>query len=747
MVQGVGFRPFIYRLAREHRLSGFVANTPEGVLVEVTGERESLEAFLRAIPERKPPLARITTLIAEPAAIERRKSFAILESRGEEKPTALIPPDLATCPACLAELFEPRDRRYRYPFINCTDCGPRYTLIRGLPYDRPLTTMAAFTLCAECREEYENPLNRRFHAQPNACPACGPHLALRDARGQPLASADPIQDAVRHIQSGKIVAVKGIGGFHLAVDATSEAAVGRLRERKHREEKPLAIMAPSLERVGQFCRLGPDEARLLTGPERPIVLLDKLVKLAGSPIAPSVAPGQATLGVMLPYAPLHALLLESLYAVVLTSGNRSEEPIAYRNEEAIERLEGIADIFLVHDRDIYRRADDSVARVIQGQPQIVRRARGYAPRPIRLAQESPCLLAVGGQLKNTICLTRGREAFLSPHLGDLDNPEAYRSFEETVDHLTRTLEIQPLGVAHDLHPDYLSTRWALEKSGLPAVAVQHHHAHVAAVLAEHGLEGPVVGIALDGTGYGADGQIWGGEILVADLSGFTRAAHLPYVPLLGGESAVRETWRMGLAWLYRIFGRDLFNLRLPFLSAIDRGRASLLLDALERGIPWPRTSSCGRLFDALAALSGLRLRASFEGQAPMELEGAAESSGEAFIEPDPGWLDSSPDIPVDGIVRLAIDEIVQGTGAAEVAARFHARLAAVLAAKAATIAREQGLREVALGGGCFQNRILLTRVREALQAESFEVLVPEEVPAGDGGIALGQAAVAAARLR
>ena len=746
MVQGVGFRPFIYRLASEHGLSGFISNTPEGVLVEVTGEPQSLEAFLRAIPERKPPLARITTLIAEPVELERRESFAIVESRGAERPTALIPPDVATCSACIAELFDPRDRRYRYPFTNCTDCGPRYTLIRGLPYDRPRTTMAPFTLCAECREEYENPFNRRFHAQPNACPACGPHLTLLDARGQPLASADPIQDAVRHIQSGKIVAVKGIGGFHLAVDATSEAAVRRLRERKRREEKPLATMAPSLDRIRQFCQVGPEEARLLGGPEKPIVLLDKL-GLAPSPIAPAVAPGQATLGVMLPYAPLHALLLDSLYAVVLTSGNRSEEPIAYRNEEALERLEGIADVFLVHDRDIHRRADDSVARVIQGRPQILRRARGYAPRPIRLPQESPHLLAVGGQLKNAICLTRGREAFLSPHIGDLDDPEAYRSFEETVDHLTRTLEIQPAAVAHDLHPDYLSTSWALEKSGLPAVAVQHHHAHVAAVLAEHGLAGPVVGIALDGTGYGADGEIWGGEILVADLGGFTRAAHLPYVPLLGGELAVRENWRMGLAWLHRLFGRDLFNLPLPFLSAIDRRRASLLLDALESGIPWPRTSSCGRLFDAIAALSGLRLRMSFEGQAPMELEGAAESWGKASIEPYPVSLNSSTEIPVDGIVRLAVEEVAGGASPGEVAARFHARLATVLAAKAATIAREQELRQVALGGGCFQNRILLTRVCEALRAESFEVLLPEEVPAGDGGIALGQAAVAAARLR
>jgi hydrogenase maturation protein HypF len=744
IVQGVGFRPFIYRLAAEHGLRGFVSNTPEGVLVEVTGAPPDLAAFLRAIPEKKPPLARITEISAEPVAIEPREDFSIQPSRGDEKPTALIPPDVATCPLCLAELFDPANRRHRYAFINCTDCGPRYTLIRALPYDRPLTTMASFTLCRDCRKEYEDPLDRRFHAQPNACPACGPELTLFDAKGERIPSADPVADLAARIQAGEIAAVKGLGGFHLAADATNQAAVLRLRERKQREEKPLALMAFSLERVREFCRVTEEEAALLQGPEKPIVLLEKRTPHR---IAPSVAPGQAALGVMLPYSPLHALLLQSLYAIVLTSGNRTDEPIAFQNTEALERLAGIADVFLVHDRDIHRRADDSVARMMAGRPQILRRARGYAPRPVRLSLDAPPLLATGGQLKNTVCLTRGREAFLSPHLGDLDNLEAYRSFEETVAHLSRTLEIQPVAVVHDLHPDYLSTRWALERSGLPTLGVQHHHAHLAAVLAEHGLEGPVVGLALDGTGYGTDGEIWGGEVLVADLNDFTRAAHLPYLPLLGGEAATRENWRMALAWLYRLFGRDFFSLNLPFLSALNKRPAGLLLDALESGMAFPRTSSCGRLFDAIAALTGVRLRMSFEGQAPMELEGRAAS----FPLEVPTAADreprGSPEIPVDRTVRLAIEEIVRGESAAEVAARFHARLAAVLAASAAEVARERGLRQIALGGGCFQNRILLTRVVEELSLEGFEVLVPLEVPANDGGIALGQAAVAARRLR
>ena len=748
VVQGVGFRPFIYRLAHEHRLRGTVLNSPEGVVIEAAGTPQDLQAFVAAIPERRPPLASITSLESEPTTFIPGEDFAIEPSQAGGTATALIPPDISVCDACLAELFDPGDRRYRYPFINCTDCGPRFTLIQGLPYDRPKTTMSRFKMCGDCQREYDDPWNRRFHAQPNACPACGPRMVLSDARGDGIDCRDPIEEGVKRLAAGDIMALKGVGGFHLAVDATNEEAVRRLRMRKHREEKPLALMVRSLERIGELCELSEEEARLLAGPEKPIVLLKK--RAAPSyPIADSIAPGQATLGVMLPYAPLHALLLDSsLSAIVLTSGNLSEEPIAYRDEEARQRLRDVADVVLTHDRDIHRRADDSVARVAAGEVRILRRARGYAPRPVTLQRPVPSLLAVGAQLKNTICLTRGREAFLSPHIGDLDDVDAYESFKTTVAHLRRALEIEPVAVVHDLHPDYLSTRWALGESGLPAIGVQHHHSHIAAVLAENGREDPVVGLSLDGSGFGIDGQIWGGEVLVADLRGFARAAHLPYVPLLGGEAAVREPWRMAVAWLHRLYGPELFDLEIPLLESLDRDRARRLLDAHEAGWKWPLTSSCGRLFDAVAALCGVRMEASYEGQAAMELEGVAETAWEAIDDiPEPELPeDRGLGTPVDFIVRAVVGELKRGLGVANVAARFHKRLAAALASTSASVAEESALRSVALGGGCFQNRILLTEVHRRLREAGLAVLLPGEVPVNDGGISLGQAAVAAARL-
>jgi len=648
----------------------------------------------------------------------------------------LIPPDVTVCRACLSELFDPKDRRFRYPFINCTDCGPRYTLIRGLPYDRSLTTMAPFPLCSECRREYEDPEDRRFHAEPNACPRCGPRCRLLDGEGEELPVDDPILETVRLLEEGRIVAVKGLGGFHLMVDATSEPAVVRLRERKHREEKPLALMAASLSRVLEFCRVRPDEEALLESPERPIVLLKRA---ENSRIAPSVAPGQSSYGVMLPYTPLQALILDSsLYAVVATSGNRSEEPIVVDDEEAVERLGDIADFFLVHDRGIHRRADDSVARVAAGRTRLLRRARGYAPRPILLRDETPSILAVGGQLKNTICLTRGREAFLSPHVGDLDNLRAFEGFRESISHLSKTLEIDPVAVVHDLHPEYLSTRWALEESGLPAIGVQHHHAHVASVLAEHGLDETVVGIAIDGTGFGGDGTVWGGEILVASLRGFERRWHLPQVVLPGGDRAAREPWRMAVAWLHRLYGRGLFDLEIPFLDAAPRDRVRRLVSAIESGFGWPLTSSCGRLFDAVAALVGLRLETSFEGQAAMELEALAEEAEDSLALESPR--------AVDDVVRDVVVGIQRGRALPSIAAGFHRGLADALSGAAASIAKESGLSRVALGGGSFQNRILLSRVASRLEAQGFDVLAPIEVPANDGGLALGQAAMASATI-
>jgi len=736
IVQGVGFRPYIYRLAREHRLEGSVSNTPEGVIIRVRGEAASLTAFVEDLPRRRPPLARITELTVESAAVAGTAGFRIEESEEGRNATTLIPPDVTVCRACLSELFDPKDRRFRYPFINCTDCGPRYTLIRGLPYDRSLTTMAPFPLCSECRREYEDPEDRRFHAEPNACPRCGPRCRLLDGEGEELPVDDPILETVRLLEEGRIVAVKGLGGFHLMVDATSEPAVVRLRERKHREEKPLALLAASLARVHEFCRVRPDEEALLESPERPIVLLKRA---ENSRIAPSVAPGQSSYGVMLPYTPLQALILDSsLYAVVATSGNRSEEPIVVDDEEAVERLGDIADFFLVHDRGIHRRADDSVARVAAGRTRLLRRARGYAPRPILLRDETPSILAVGGQLKNTICLTRGREAFLSPHVGDLDNLRAFEGFRESISHLSKTLEIDPVAVVHDRNPEYLSTRWALEESGLPAIGVQHHHAHVASVLAEHGLDETVVGIAIDGTGFGGDGTVWGGEILVASLRGFERRWHLPQVVLPGGDRAAREPWRMAVAWLHRLYGRGLFDLEIPFLDAAPRDRVRRLVSAIESGFGWPLTSSCGRLFDAVAALVGLRLETSFEGQAAMELEALAEEAEDSLALESPR--------AVDDVVRDVVVGIQRGRALPSIAAGFHRGLADALSGAAASIAKESGLSRVALGGGSFQNRILLSRVASRLEAQGFDVLAPIEVPANDGGLALGQAAMASATI-
>jgi hydrogenase maturation protein HypF len=737
VVQGVGFRPYVYRLAREHRLEGSVSNTPEGVVIRVRGEPSALTAFVEELPRRRPPLARITELAVENALVPSAAGFRIEESEAGRGATTLIPPDVTVCRACLSELFDPEDRRHRYPFINCTDCGPRYTLIRGLPYDRSLTTMASFALCPECRREYEDPENRRFHAEPNACPRCGPRCRLLDGKGDEIPARDPIRETVRLLEEGRIVAVKGLGGFHLMVDATSEPAVVRLRERKHREEKPLALLAASVARVREFCRVRDEEEALLEGPERPIVLLERV---ENSRIAPAVAPRQSSYGVMLPSTPLQALILDSsLCAVVATSGNRSEEPIVLDDGEAVERLAGIADFFLVHDRGIHRRADDSVARVASGRTRLLRRARGYAPRPILLRDEAPPILAVGGHLKNTICVTRGREAFLSPHVGDLDNLRAFEGFRESVSHLSKTLEIDPIAVVHDLHPEYLSTRWALEESGLPAIGVQHHHAHIASVLAEHGLDETVVGIAIDGAGFGEDGTVWGGEILVASLTSYERKWHLPQVVLPGGDRAAREPWRMAVAWLHRLYGCELFGLGIPFLDAVPRDRLRRLVSAIDSGFSWPLASSCGRLFDAVAALVGLRLETSFEGQAAMELEAAAEGALDSLVPETP---DS-----VDDLVRDSVEGIRRGQDVSSIAARFHRGLASVLAENAASIARESGLSLVALGGGSFQNRILLSEVSSRLKARGLDVLAPSDVPANDGGLALGQAAIASARLK
>ncbi len=756
IVQGVGFRPFIYRLAAETNLTGFITNTEAGVSIEVEGSQGAVEAFLARLPREVPPLARITNMVVADRPPHEDVDFRILPSRAGEERRVLISPDVAICDDCLRELLNPSDRRFRYPFINCTNCGPRYTIVRDIPYDRAQTSMAPFPMCPECQREYDDPRNRRFHAQPNACWNCGPHVELRDARGQHIESADPIAKAIEFLAAGEIVAVKGLGGFHLAADAFNETSVARLRERKRRVEKPFAIMAATLAGVEEFCWLDDASRSLLQSPAHPIVLLKKKQP---ERLAPSVAPFNRDLGVFLPYTPLHHLLFQGLAALVMTSGNISEEPIAIDNAEAGERLRGLADYFLVHNREILLRADDSVVRVASGRGRQVRRSRGYVPAPVFLKEELPPVLAVGGELKNTICLTRGREAFLSQHIGDLENLESYKFFESTVAGLKRILEVEPKILAYDLHPDYFSTRWARAQVGMESVGVQHHHAHIASCMAENHLDGRVIGVALDGTGYGLDGNIWGGEVLVCDYRGFERLAHLQYIPMPGGSAAIVEPRRMAISYLFQHFGRDLWDLDIPFVRRLDRPRTENLLRLVERGVNSPLTSSTGRLFDAVAALAGVREQVNYEAQAAIELEAAIEErraerrsasftarSGEddaysfAIREATGGWIiDTRPMFPA-----LAQD-LREGVPTGVVSYRFHLGFVDVLARTADLARGRTGLDRVCLSGGSFQNCFLSEHLQKRLEADGFQVFTHAEVPCGDGGISLGQAVVAAQR--
>jgi hydrogenase maturation protein HypF len=699
IVQGVGFRPFVHRIARQQELGGFVLNDGEGVVIEVEGAAAALERFAQVLVEDAPPLAQIDSVATRAIGARGETEFRIAFSEAGGG-RALIPADVATCDECLRELFDPRDRRYRYPFVNCTQCGPRFTIVTGVPYDRPLTTMAGFPLCADCRLEYEDPGDRRFHAEPIACPVCGPRLTL------------PLDAVVELLREGTILAVKGLGGYHLACDAASESAVARLRARKLREDKPFALMTNEPELLAE---LGADETALVSSRERPIVLVRRR---ADAPVAPSVAPGTPWLGVMLPYTPLHHLLLADFGgAIVLTSGNRSDEPIAYDDDEARERLDGIADAFLAHDRPIHRRCEDSVVRAAHP----VRRSRGYVPAALALPVAAPRpIVAAGAELKSTFCVARGAQAFLSPHLGDLDSELAYRAFLSDLELYLAMLGVAPEAVAHDLHPEYLSTKWALEQEA-ELVGVQHHHAHAAACLAEHGLTGPALALVFDGTGYGTDGTLWGGELLRCDLASFERLAHLEPVPLPGGEAAIREPWRVAAVHLEQA-GRPV-----PF------ERWELVRHALK--VNAPPSSGMGRLFDAVAAVLGVRESVTYEGQAAIELE---QLAGDARAEPY-GWrFDRGSDL-----VAAVHDDLAAGRPRAAIAAAFHETVAAA-AASACAEAGEP--RTVVLSGGTFQNLRLLAATRRRLDEHGFQVLAHRRVPPNDGGISYGQAAVAASRL-
>jgi hydrogenase maturation protein HypF len=745
-VQGVGYRPFVYRLAGELGLSGWVLNDVHGVLLEAEGESDAVESLVRRLSEDAPPLAVVERVDSTGCPPTGERGFAIRASEAPARDAVLdapVSPDTSICEACRRELLDPRDRRYRYPFINCTDCGPRFTIVRGVPYDRPLTTMAGFTMCDACRDEYEDPGDRRFHAQPNACPACGPSVALIAAGGSPLpasAGADMISVAAGSLAAGAILAIKGIGGYHLACRADDEAVVARLRARKHREDKPFALMVETVASAARYVSLSPREDELLRSAARPIVLAPRS---AGAPVGRSVASGAPELGVMLPYAPLHVLLLgdlaaQGISAIVLTSGNVSDEPIAFRDEDALDRLAGIADAFLVHNRPIETRTDDSVVRVVRGRTTVLRRSRGYVPGSLRLprAARRP-ILACGAELKHTFCLARGERAWVSHHIGDLQNYETLRSFADGVAHFERLFDVAPALVAHDLHPDYLSTRYALERDNVETIAVQHHHAHLAACLAEHGEDGPAVAAVFDGTGYGLDGTVWGGEILFGDAARFERAGHLLPVPMPGGERAIREPWRMACAWLDVSLDGD----PAPIAGCDARAWGQVL--ALGRGgLNSPLTSSAGRLFDAIAALCGLRTVVNYEGQAAIELEAAC----------DPGERGAYP-VEVTGAceldprpaLRAALADVRRGVSAGTVASRFHAGLGAGVVEACTRAASDRGVGLVVLTGGVFQNRRLLTLCADGLERAGLRVLAPSALPAGDGGVAFGQAAVAAAR--
>ena len=746
IVQGVGFRPFIYGLARHHGLTGEVANTATGVSLLLEGPANQIQAFIDDLPRRKPPLAQIVEISRTQASPAGFTAFSIVKSRESATRATLISPDVMVCEDCLAEMRDPADRRFGYPFINCTNCGPRYTIIDDIPYDRPKTSMRQFTMCPACQAEYDDPDNRRFHAQPNACPVCGPQVTLCDAKGIPVDTEDPIAAAAQRIQAGRIVAVKGLGGFHLAVDAVNEAAVTRLRRRKHREEKPLALMCASIEHIRSLARVTPHEERLLTSIQRPIVLLEKK---AATPIAASVAPKSRSFGIMLPYTPLHHLLLDAGFtALVMTSANLSEEPIAIDNQEAFDRLGDIADDYLIHNRDIYLRSDDSIVRHSAGHMRPLRRSRGYVPVPVFLKNELPPVLACGAELKNTVCLTRGRQAFVSQHIGDLENRATDDFFRMTIGHLKRILDITPEVAVCDLHPDYLSTRYARETVNLPIVEVQHHHAHIAACMAENKAEGPVIGLAFDGTGLGTDGTIWGGEVLVADDGGFTRAAHLQAVPMPGSAAAIREPWRMAMSHLQAAYGNPPNLTELPLGQFANPQQMRIVLQMMEKGINSPLTSSLGRLFDAVAAMVGLRWQVAFEGQAAMELEAMADDTETGVY--DFSWDETDNDaiiIPCSPLIRAVIKDLGDGRSAATISARFHNTLVGLFDALCRELRGRTGIDQVALSGGVFQNDRLLCGLCTALAKSGFHVLTHRLVPANDGGISLGQAVIAAAQIQ
>jgi len=746
IVQGVGFRPFVYRLATDLNLKGWVRNTSEDVRIEIEGSRESINRFCLNLKAKAPPLAHIEGVSVTHLPAVGYGDFNIRTSLIDKGKYQLVSPDIATCHICLDEVLNLNDRRYRYPFTNCTNCGPRFTIIEDMPYDRPNTTMRSFSMCAQCETEYHNPLDRRFHAQPNACPICGPRVELVDNQGSALRSEDAIDTASQMIKAGRIVAIKGLGGFLLACDATSEMAVKSLRHRKRRPSKPFAVMLANVEEAKKHCSLSRKELELLTSPQSPIVLARWR---QGSTVSKEVAPNLRYLGVMLPYTPLHHILLRDVnLPLVMTSGNLSEEPIAKDNEEALGRLSGIADYFLIHNRDIYSRYDDSVAIVERGTSQLIRLARGYAPRPIPLKFKARPVLACGAEVKNTFCLTRDDHAFLSQHVGDMENIETLEHFVDTILLYERLFRIKPIAVAHDLHPDYLSTKYALEmgKIGMELFPVQHHHAHVVSCMADNGLRSPVIGVVFDGTGLGSDGHIWGGEFLIADYHSSKRMGHLEYLPLPGGDAATRKPYRIAVAYLVALLGEEGLRQGLALMGDIGDAEVDIIQRQLETGLNSPLTSSIGRLFDAVSSLLGIRGEIDYEGQAAIELEMAAHAAHRE------GEEDSYPySIAENGGMRIVklcdlfsaiVKDSQQGAPRSDISAKFHNTIAQMVRQLCLSISGDAGTNKVVLSGGVFQNRLLLNKTVALLERSNFEVYTHRQVPCNDGGISLGQAVIA-----
>jgi hydrogenase maturation protein HypF len=743
VVQGVGFRPFVYQLAVKHNLRGWVRNTSEDVKIEVEGESEDVEKFLQGLKGESPPLAHIEDISAITGIPVGHEKFEIKQSVAEAGKYQLVSPDIATCPECQREIFDPADRRYRYPFTNCTNCGPRFTIIADIPYDRPNTTMKIFTMCPECRREYDDPLNRRFHAQPNACPVCGPQLELTDAMGNGVVSTDIIKKTSQLLREGKIVAVKGLGGFLLACDATNGRAVKRLRQRKNRPAKPLAIMVADLEEARRHSEINEPETNLLTSPGSPIVLVKWKRE---SKITKAVAPSLKYLGVMLPYTPLHHLLLkETGRPLVMTSGNLSEEPIARDNDEAQHRLKHIADYFLRHNRDIYARYDDSVMMVEHERSQFVRRARGYAPYPIHLTYRGRQILGCGAEEKNTICLTRDNYAFVSQHIGDMENIETLEHFKNTIELYQKLFRIKPEIIAHDMHPEYLPTKFAkelAEKEKIKIVPVQHHHAHIVSCMADNGIKDPVIGVALDGTGYGTDGHIWGGEFMTADYKAFTRMAHLEYLPLPGGATAIKKPYRTAIGYMMAL---DMSTDRkLPPFKLSDKKELEIIKNQIEKKINTPLTSSMGRLFDVVAAIIGVRGVIEYEAQAAIDLEMcASEASDEKEIYPFTITGEAGVRIiRIRDLLAAIVNDWHAKRPKAVIAARFHNTVARMILEACQPISKKTNIKRVMLSGGVFQNRLLLRKTKVLVESAGLRVYTHRQVPCNDGGISLGQVVAA-----